>query len=120
MVRFDLTDAECAIITPLLPDKPRGVARVDGRRVLNGIFYILSTGSPWRDLPGRYGPYTTVYNRFNRWARAGVRQGLRRPNAAIVGVDGVHRQPGHTRPPACGARKKRGVRRTPSVSLAVD
>ena len=52
--------------------QPRGVARVDDRRVLNGIFYVLRTGSPWRDLPGRYGPYTTVYNRFNRWARQGV------------------------------------------------
>ncbi|WP_407646482.1 IS5 family transposase [Henriciella aquimarina] len=72
MARFDLSDAEWAIIAPLLPNKPRGVARTDDRRVLNGIFYILRTGSPWRDLPERYGPYTTVYNRFNRWAKAGV------------------------------------------------
>ena len=72
MARFDLSDAEWRIIEPLLPNKPRGVARVDDRRVLNGIFYILRTGSPWRDLPERYGPYTTVYNRFNRWAKAGV------------------------------------------------
>ena len=60
------------MIAPLLSNKPRGVARVDDRRVVNGIFYILRTGSPWRDLPERYGPYTTVYNRFNRWAKAGV------------------------------------------------
>ena len=46
--------------------------RTDDRRVVNGIFYVLRTGSPWRDLPERYGPYTTVYNRFNRWARRGV------------------------------------------------
>ena len=72
MARFDLSDAEWRLIEPLLPNKPRGVARVDDRRVLNGIFYVLRTGSPWRDLPERYGPYTTVYNRFNRWARAGV------------------------------------------------
>jgi transposase len=39
---------------------------------LNGIFYILRSGSPWRDLPDRYGPYTTVYNRFNRWQKAGI------------------------------------------------
>ena len=38
--------------------------RVDDRHVVNGIFYILRTGSPWRDLPERYGPYTTVYNRL--------------------------------------------------------
>ena len=72
MARFDLTDTEWSIIAPLLPNKPRGVPRVDDRRVVNGIFYILRTGSPWRDLPERYGPYTTVYNRYNRWARTGV------------------------------------------------
>ncbi len=72
MARFDLSDTEWAVIAPLLPNKPRGVPRVDDRRVVNGIFYILRTGSPWRDLPERYGPYTTVYNRYNRWAKAGV------------------------------------------------
>src|SRR5688572_27105314 len=72
MARFDLSDAEWEIIAPLLPNKSRGVPRVDDRRVLNGIFWVLRTGSPWRDLPERYGPYTTVYNRFNRWAKDGV------------------------------------------------
>ena len=68
MARFDLSDVQWGLIHPLLPNKPRGVARVNDRRVLNGIFYVLRTGSPWRDLPQRYGPYTTVYS----WARAGV------------------------------------------------
>ncbi len=68
MARFDLTDFEWELIQPLLPDKPRGVARVDDRRVLNGIFRRPRTGS----LPERYGPCTTIYNRFNRWAKAGV------------------------------------------------
>jgi transposase len=72
MARFDLSDGEWTLIAPLLPSKPRGVPRTDDRRVLNGIFYILRTGSPWRDLPERYGPYTTCYNRFNRWAKGGV------------------------------------------------
>jgi transposase len=39
---------------------------------MNGIFWVLRTGAPWRDLPERYGPYTTAYNRFNRWRKAGV------------------------------------------------
>lgn len=69
MARFDLSDQEWSIVAPLPPNKPRGVARADDRRVLNGIFHILRTGAPWRDLPDRYGPYTTVYN---RWAKAGV------------------------------------------------
>ena len=72
MARFDLTDFEWSVIQPLLPNKPRGVPRVDDRRVLNGIFWRLRTGAPWADIPERYGPYTTCVNRFNRWRRAGV------------------------------------------------
>ena len=72
MSRFDMSDFEWRIIEPLLPNKPRGITRVDDRRVLNGIFYRLRTGTAWRDLPARYGPYTTVYNRFNRWTKAGI------------------------------------------------
>jgi transposase len=52
--------------------KPRGVPRVNDRRVLNGIFWVLRSGAPWRDLPETFGPYTTCYNRFVRWGRAGV------------------------------------------------
>jgi transposase len=72
MSRYDMSEFEWRIIEPLLPSKPRGVARVDDRRVLNGIFWVLRSGSPWRDLPERYGPYTTCYNRFRRWTKAGV------------------------------------------------
>jgi transposase len=70
-MRFDLTDDEWALLEPLLPSR-RKSARVDDRRILNAIFYILRTGAPWRDLPERYGPYTTAYNRFNRWSRRGI------------------------------------------------
>jgi transposase len=56
----------------MLPNKPRGVPRVNDRRVLNGIFWVLRSGAPWRDLPRSFGPYTTCYNRFVRWRRAGV------------------------------------------------
>jgi transposase len=72
MSRYDLTDFEWRVIEPLLPNKPRGVPRVDDRRVLNGILWVLRSGAPWRDLPERYGPRTTCYNRFNRWREAGV------------------------------------------------
>ena len=51
-------------------------ARVDDRRVLNGIFYILRMGAPWRDLPERYGSRTTVYNLYNRWAQRGIWKGI--------------------------------------------
>ncbi len=69
---YDLMDFEWSVIEPLLPNKPRGVPRIDDRRVLNGIFWVLRSGAPWRDLPESYGPYTTCYNRFNRWRKAGV------------------------------------------------
>ena len=72
IVRYELSDSEWAAIKPLLPNKSRGVRRVNDRRVLNGIFWILRSGAPWRDLPVCYGPRTTCYNRFVRWRRAGV------------------------------------------------
>jgi len=84
MSRFDMSELEWQFIKCMLPNKSRGVKRVDDRRVINGIFYALRTGCPWRDhcpavhvymherVPERYGPYTTVYNRFNRWAYAGI------------------------------------------------
>jgi transposase len=71
-MRYELTDFEWATIRPFLPNKPRGVPRVDDRRVLNGIFWILRSGAPWRNLPENFGPYTTCYNRFVRWRMAGI------------------------------------------------
>jgi transposase len=72
IMRYELTDYEWAAVRPFLPNKPRGVPRVNDRRVLNGIFWVLRSGAPWRDLPETFGPYTTCYNRFVRWGRAGV------------------------------------------------
>jgi transposase len=71
-MRYELSDYEWTAIKPMLPNKPRGVRRVNDRRVLNGIFWVLRSGAPWRDLPENYGPRTTCYNRFVRWRRAAV------------------------------------------------
>ncbi len=73
MSRYDLTDSEWRAIERLLPNKPRGVPRADDRRVLNSMFWVLHPGAPWRDLPERYGPRTSCYNRFVRWRKAGIR-----------------------------------------------
>jgi transposase len=71
IMRFDLSDDEWALLEPLMPQS-RKSARIDDRKIMNAIFYVLRTGMPWRDLPERYGPYTTAYNRFNRWSGRGV------------------------------------------------
>ena len=60
-----------ALLEPLLP-RSRRSARVDDRKIVNAIFYVLRTGMPWRDLPAHYGPYSTAYNRFNRWSRRSI------------------------------------------------
>lgn len=119
VARFDLTDFEWGLIQPLLPDKPRGVARVDDRPVLNGIFWVLRAGSPWRDLPDRYAPSTTIYNRFNRRAKAGVWMRVfetlaERPPGSMLLIDSsiirVHQQ----------AAARKGGPITPSVVLVAD
>jgi transposase len=120
MARFDLSDGEWRIIDPLLPNKPRGVPRADDRKVLNGIFFVLRTGSPWRDLPERYGPYTTAYNRYNRWAKAGVWLRIfealaeRSPQSMALIDSSIIRAHQH----AAGGKK--GARITPSAVLVED
>jgi transposase len=71
-MRYDITDFEWSVIEPLLPKNRRGVKPRDNRRILNGIFWVLRAGAPWRDFPERYGPYTTAYNRFDRWRCQGI------------------------------------------------
>ena len=72
IMRCERTDDEWIAIKPMLPNKPRGVPRVNDRRALNGIFWVLRSQPPWGDLPRGFGPYTTCYNRFVRWRPAGV------------------------------------------------
>ena len=67
-----VSDAVWARIEPLMPRGRRGAHRVDDRRVISGIVYMLRSGARWRDCPAAYGPYTTIYNRFNRWSRQGI------------------------------------------------
>ena len=67
-----LSDGEWERLEPLLPRGRRGAHRVDDRRVISGIMHMLRSGARWRDCPAEYGPYTTVYNRFNRWSRQGI------------------------------------------------
>jgi len=73
---FWLSEAQWARIEPHLPTDVRGVARVDNRRVTSGIIHVLKSGCRWCDCPEAYGPATTIYNRFARWAKRGVWENL--------------------------------------------
>src|SRR6188474_67347 len=73
---FWLNDEQWRQIKPHLPTDVRGKARVDDRTVISGILYVLRCGCRWKDCPPEYGPPTTIYNRFARWARRGIWENL--------------------------------------------
>jgi transposase len=83
-VPFLLTVAQLRRIRPYFP-LSRGIPRVDDRRVLSGIIFVIKIGLRWRDAPPGYGPHKTLYNRFVRWSRMGV---FSRIFAALAGEAG--------------------------------
>ncbi|MFJ1969227.1 IS5 family transposase [Streptomyces sp. NPDC087903] len=72
MRRHELSDVEWEFVRPLLPASLRGRKRLDDRKVLNGIVWKFRTGTAWRDVPERYGPWATLHTRFRRWALDGT------------------------------------------------
>ena len=68
---FLLSERQMARIAPHFP-LAHGVPRVDDRRVVSGIVYVIKHGLQWKDAPKGYGPHKTLYNRFIRWSRMGV------------------------------------------------
>lgn len=66
-----LSEAQMRRIEPYFP-LSHGIARVDDRRVISGIVFVIRNGLRWRDAPPGYGPHKTIYNRFVRWSRLGV------------------------------------------------
>jgi transposase len=72
MRRYELSDEQWALIEPLLPTYTTGRPRRDDRTTLNGIFWKLCAGAAWRDVPKRYGPWRTVYDRFARYRDDGT------------------------------------------------
>lgn len=74
--RHELSDEQWLVIEPLTPGRkgcPGGRAK-DNRLFVNAVIWIARTGAPWRDLPARFGPWNSVFQRFNRWAKSGVWQ----------------------------------------------
>jgi transposase len=74
MHRHQLTDEQWAAVEPLIPRSTARTGRPprDRRLMLDGLFWILATGAPWRDLPERFGPWQTVYDHFRKWRKTGV------------------------------------------------
>ena len=76
MARGDVSDAEWDLIEPFLPVAATGPVSENLRAQLDGVLWRFRTGSPWRDLPERYGNFSTVFGKFRAWAVAGVFQAL--------------------------------------------
>ncbi len=66
-----LSEAQMRRIEPYFP-LSHGIPRVDDRRIISGIIFVIRNGLRWRDAPVGYGPHKTIYNRFIRWSRLGV------------------------------------------------
>ncbi|MEU8327908.1 IS5 family transposase [Micromonospora sp. NPDC048839] len=83
-----MTNHEWVVLAPLLPAQPvRGDQWRDHRQVINAICWVKRTGSPWRDLPERYGPWKTAYQRFRRWAADGTWASLKSHVIALAERD---------------------------------
>lgn len=74
MHRHALSDVQWLAIRDLLPGKKRDPGRTgaNNRRFVDAVLWIARTGAPWRDLPSRFGPWNSVFQRYNRWCKRGV------------------------------------------------
>lgn len=88
MRRYELSDEQWAAIAPLLPAAQTGRPRRDDRSTLNGVFWKLCSGAAWRDVPDRYGPYRTVYDRFARYRDDGTLDRILRALRLRLSADG--------------------------------
>ena len=88
MARLLLRDDEWNLIADVFPKRaPTGRPPRDARQVVNGILWILRTGSPWRDLPEEFGPWQTVWRLFDKWNSDGtLKEALHRLQAAFADI----------------------------------
>jgi transposase len=115
-----LSDGEWSAIEPHLPRGRRGAHRVDDRRVVSGIVHMLRSGARWRDCPPVYGPYTTIYNRFNRWSRQGVWSDIFYALTGVRDVVSGSIDSTYVKAHRSAAGAKGGPSPTPSAPLAAD
>lgn len=110
-----LSDEQWRRIEPRLPTDVRGKKRADDRRIISGILHVLKSGCRWKDCPPEYGPPTTVYNRFVRWAERGIWERLFRELAsrgrcdATQMIDSTHIKAHRSASGGKGGSRNRGL-----------
>ena len=118
---FRLSDPRWVAIKACPATNRPGARRIDDRRVISGIIHVLKSGCRWRDCPSVYGPYTTVYNRWNRWSRRAVWRRLFEALREVSGNDDSHALDGTTaKAHRAAAGGKGGQRRRLSAARVAD
>ena len=118
---FRLSDEAWAAVEPHLPKGRPGKPRLDDRVVISGILHVLKTGCRWRDVPADYGPPTTIYNRYHRWAQRRIWQRIFDRMAAAGAVpEELSLDSTQVKAHRSALGSKRGPKRKRSVSLAVE
>ena len=131
MSRFELSDEQFRRIEPMRSGRKedRGVTGADNRLFADAVLWVLRTGSPWRDLPERFGKWSTVYTRYNRWCKKGVWQDIMaalaaEADAGAIAIDstvirahrhaaGAPKKAGSPTPPGSRGRAGRGAASAP-------
>lgn len=114
---FWLSDKTWDALEPHLPRGKPGKPRVDDRTVISGILHVVKVGCRWRDVPAAYGPPTTIYNRYHRWARHGIRQRIVEQMAATcpvpeeLSLDSTHVKAHRSAPGSKGGRGRKRLGR---------
>ena len=112
--RHELSDSQWESIRELLPGKPTDPGRTakDNRRFVNAVLYVARTGIPWRDLPERFGPWNSVWRRFDRWCAKGVwpkiATVLGEPDLEELQLDSTSVKAHQS---ACGSRRQSGEKK---------
>jgi putative transposase len=116
---FWLDDLQWSVLRKHLPKNQKGAHRKDDRRIISGIIHVLQSGCRWQDCPKEYGPSTTVYNRFHRWAKKGLWQDIFNELTSIVGTHYENSIDSTIIKAHRSASGKKGVVRKPSAKAGV-
>lgn len=121
--RYELSDAEWAVIEPLLPPiqvGKQGRPSKDNRQMFNAIVWLARSGASWRDLPERYGPWETVYSKFRRWLEDGIIDNVFRVLALDAELDELMMDSTIVRAHQHSAGAKKGAKIPKSGGVAAD